>query len=91
MDRIDVHELVGDARKVDEDLQAFRKTAMLLSSRHPRMIERYPDQWIALHRGRVRAHGKSFDAVLQEIDVKGLSRDQTIVRFIHKEPRTMIL
>ena len=91
MGRIDVHELVGDARKVDEDLQAFRKTAMRLSSRHPRMVERYPNQWIALHSGQVRAYGDSLDVVLREIDDMGLSRDQTIVRFIDKEPRTMIL
>ena len=91
MDSIDARELIGDPRKVDDDLYAFRKTAMRLSSRHSRMVERYPNQWIALHSGRVRAHGDSLDAVLQEIDDKGLSRDRTIVRFIDKEPRTMIL
>ena len=91
MDGIDVHELIGDPRKVAEELQAFGKTAKLLSSRYPRMVERYPDQWIALHSGEVRAHGDSLDAVLQQIDAMGLSRDQVIVRFIDKEPRIMIL
>ena len=55
------------------------------------MVERYPDQWIALHSGEVKAFGDSLDAVLREIDAMGLSRDQTIVRFIDKEPQTMIL
>ena len=91
MGGINVHELIGDPRKVAEDLQTFRETAMRLSSRHPRMVERYPDQWIALHSGEVKAYGDSLDAVLREIDAMGLSRDQTIVRFTDKEPRTMIL
>ena len=91
MGGINIHELIGDPRKVAEDLQAFRETAKLLSSRHTRMVERYPDQWIALHSGEVKAHGDSIEAVLREIDELGLSRDQTIVRFIDREPRTMIL
>ncbi len=91
MGGIDVHDLIGDPQKVAEDLQAFAKTAQLLSSRYPRMVERYPDQWIALHSGKVRAHGDSLDAVLRELDAMGLSRDQAIIRFIDKEPRTMIL
>ena len=91
MSDVDIQELVGDPKEVDQSLQSFRKSAMRLSSRHPRMIERYPGQWIALHSGRVRAHAHSCEAVLREIDAKGLSRDQTIIRFIDKEPRTMIL
>ena len=91
MGRINIHELIEDPRKVDDGLRSFRQTAMLLSSRYPRLIERYPDQWIALHSGSVRAHGDSLDAVLQEIDEKGLNRDQTIVRFIQKDSQTLIL
>ena len=91
MNQDDIAKLIGDARKVDDDLYAFRKTAMRLSSRHPRMVARYPNQWIALHSGRVRAHGDSLDAVLWEIDEKGLSRDQTTVRFIDKEPQMLIV
>ena len=91
MGGINIHELIGDPRKVDDGLESFRQTAMLLSSRYPRLIERFPDQWIALHSGRISAHGDSLDAVLQEIDAKGLSRDQTIVRFIQKDSQTLIL
>ena len=91
MGGINIDELIGDPRIVDDGLESFRQTAMLLSSRYPRLIERFPDQWIALHSGRISAHGDSLDAVLQEIDAKGLSRDQTIVRFIQKDSQTLIL
>ena len=91
MSTVDINELIGDRKAVDRELREFRKTAMRLSSRQERMIERYPGKWVALHSGRVRAHGESFDAVLERIDDLGLSRDQTIVRYIDEEPRTMIL
>ncbi len=87
----EITDLIGNPREVDAELRSFRKTAMRLSSRHPRMIERYPKRWVALHSGRVRAHGESLESVLEAIDSKGLPRGQTIVRLIHDEPRTMIL
>ena len=83
--------LIGDPQKVDKDLQIFRRTARRLSSRYPRMIDRYPKQWIAVHSGRVRAHGRTFKSILRQINEKGLPREHVIIRFIHKEPRTMIL
>ena len=88
----EVINLIGDPRKVDEELQAFDKTAKSLSEpSHHRVIERYPGQWIAVHTGRVRAHGASLDSVLAQLDSEGLSREQAIVRFIHDKPRTVIL
>ena len=85
-------ELIGDPEKVDEELQAFDRTAKCLSEpSHHRVIERYPGQWIAVHTGRVRAHGESLDSVLAQLDSEGLSREQAIVRFIHDKPRTVIL
>ena len=91
MEKQSILDLIGNPKEIDRDLQSFRKTAQRLSSRHPRLIDKYPKQWVALHSGRVRAHGRSLKGVLREIDAKGLSREQTIVRFINKEPRTMIL
>lgn len=84
-------DIIGDPQKIDEELRDFRKTARYLSSRRSRITERYPEQWVALHSGKVQAHGPTLTGVLEEIDAKGLSRGQTIVTFIHKEPRTLIL
>lgn len=82
---------IGNPAEVDRELQAFRRTAWALSSRHPRLIDRYPKEWVAVYRGRVRAHGRTFRSVMEQIDEKGLPRGHVIVRFIHKDGRTMIL
>lgn len=83
--------LVGDLKVVDVELRRFRKAAQALSSRHPRLIDQYPKQWIAVYRGRVRASGRTFRSVLAQVDKKGIPREHVIVRFIDKSKRTMIL
>ncbi len=82
---------IGDPKKVDRELQEFDKTARLFLSQESTMLDRYPDEWVAFHGGEVRAHGPSLDSVLRQIDEAGLQRQQTLVRFIDKEPRKMIL
>ena len=83
--------LWNDPKKVDADLQSFRESAQILSQKFPRMIDLYPDEWVALFDGEVRAHGPSLDEVLQKIDLEGIAREGAIVRFIQSKPRTMIL
>lgn len=87
----EVLNIIGDPRELDRSLTAFSKSARRLSSRQSNMIERFPKEWVAINAGRVRAHSKSQDAVLKEIDAKGLARSETILRFIETEPRTLIL
>ena len=87
---IDIESLVGDPRKVDAELLEFRKTARKLSN-DPTIAERFKGKWIGLHSGRIRAHGDRMQDVLDQIDAAGYSRSQAIVRYIHDEPRTLLL
>ena len=87
----DVLRLIGDPETVDKELAAFRTSARKLSSAHPRMIDKYEKQWVALYQGKVAAAGSTIDAVIAAVRKKGLPRDRVIVRFIEKNHRTMIL
>lgn len=82
---------IGDLRLIDRDLQSFRKSARLLSSQQPNLVHKFPKQWIAVYRGRVRAHANSLKSVLKQIYEKHLPSESTILRFIDKKRRTMIL
>ncbi len=86
-----VREQLGNPADIDRELQSFRKTARVLSSEHPRLIDRYPKQWVAVYGGKVKAHGRTFRSVLQQLDQEGIPRENVIVRYISKEQRTMIL
>ncbi len=82
---------IGDPTAVARDLQSFRRAARLLSSKHPRMIDMYARQWIAVYKGRVRAQGQTYRSVLTQLDQKGIARSEVILRYIHNDERTMIL
>lgn len=84
-------QILGDANKIDRELQQFRMSAESLSSSQPRMIEQYPKQWVVLYKGEVRASASTFDAALATATELGLPRENIIVRFIDKNQRTMIL
>ena len=59
----DVEKIIGDPGKIAEQMEAYRESVTLLSSENPRMIEEYPDEWIGIHSGKVRAHGPTFESV----------------------------
>ncbi len=82
---------LGDPRDLRDEIQRFRRAARILSSKHPRLIDRYPKQWVAVYEGKVRAAGSTFNSVLAQVDKQGLPRRAVIVRFIDKNQRTMIL
>ena len=87
----DVRGLIGDPKKLDADLQGFKRQARLFSSHRTRLIEKYPKQWIAVHEGQVKVTGRNLQVVLRELDRKGLPRENTIIRYIDKNLRTLIL
>jgi pyrimidine operon attenuation protein/uracil phosphoribosyltransferase len=86
-----VLEQLGNPTEVARGLEDFRRAAKVLSSQHPRLIDRYPKQWVAVYNGKVRARGRTFRAVLEQLDKAGVPREHAIVRFIDKNQRTMIL
>ena len=84
-------ELGASPDEIGRDLTKFRKAARALSSRQPRLIDRYEKQWVGVYGGHVRVHGETLESVLSQIDAKGLPREHVIVRFIDKNQKTMIL
>ena len=72
-------------------LHDFQRSASVLSSDQPRLINKYPNQWVAVSDGSVVAHGKNLDKVLSQVDKMGVRRSEIIVRFIERTRRTLIL
>ncbi len=74
-----------------ESLRAFQRSARVLSDSHPRLIDEYPDKWVAVTDSTVKAHGDTLEQVLAQIDAQGVPRADVIVRFIERKQRTLIL
>ena len=82
---------LGNPADIDQELQAFRRSARVLSSHHPRFIDRYQKKWVAVYDGKTKAQGRTLQSVWRQLDKKGLPREHIIVRYIDKKQRTMIL
>ena len=88
----ELRELIGDPKKIHEDMEEFRKTEDLFcTSQYYKLLEDYPDKWIAVTAGKVEAHGDTYEEVLQMVREKGLPRDSTMIELIETNPINMIL
>jgi hypothetical protein len=76
---------------VARELADFSASARVFSTDHPRLIDEHPQQWVGVYKGRVEAAGKTMKSVLSQLREKGVPKDETIVRFIDREEKTLIL
>lgn len=83
--------LGGSAAQIDRGLRRFGEAARILSSDHPRMINEHPSRWIGVHGGRVVATGRSLNELLSRLRKKRIPQEETLIRFIDKKERTLIL
>ena len=83
--------ILENPKRVASDLREFRQTALLLSSKEPRMVDEYPHKWVALYAGKVRAHEDTYKKVLDAIDRQDIPRERVLIRYIDPNPRTLIL
>ena len=81
----------ADPLEIARDLLDFSESCSKLSSDQPRLIAEYPNRWIAVYDGEVRANSKHLGALLKKMDALGIPQGSAIVRFIDTNPETLIL
>ena len=70
----DLTQVLGvSPKQIDRELRRFSRAANVLSSNRPRLINKYPQQWVGLYAGRVQASGKTLRSLLSSLRDKGLS------------------
>ena len=74
-----------------DEFKCFRKSSLVFSSRHQRLIDRYPEQWVAVYDGKIKAHDSSYESVLAQIDRVNVPRKLVIIRYIARNPMNMVL
>ena len=77
--------------EIAKDLREFSKSAEMLSNDRPRLIDEHRLQWIGVYRGEVSATAGDLPSLMEELERRGIPPGDTIVRFIEKNQRTLIL
>ena len=85
------HEWLGDSlESAAGELRDFARSSGVLSSDRD-LAQKYAQKWIAVYGGEVRAVADELDTLLEELDELDVPRSSTAVRYMEKEPRTLIL
>ena len=83
---------IGDPKQAVDELRQVQRSAQVLSTDHPRLIDLYLKRWVALHNGEVIADAATIEKLLERVDeIDPQSRSHVLVRFIDRRQRTMIL
>jgi hypothetical protein len=90
LSRDEVARLIGNPTEIDRELRDFAGSARVLSSNHPRLIDEYPEQWVGVHGGKVELVGHSLDEIRKQAEEKGIPLEETIIRVIETEEKTLI-
>jgi hypothetical protein len=91
MARLDRKMLGATPKQIDRELRAFSRAARVLSSSRPRLIDQHPKEWVGLYGGKVTAADKSFKGLVAKLKKRGLSPNDTIIRYIDTTDRLLIL
>ena len=85
------HDWLGDSpESAASELRDFARSSELLSSDR-NLAKEYPRKWIAVYGGEVRAVADELDALLDDLDRLDVPRSSTVVRYMEREPRPLIL
>ena len=82
--------LGAPADEVAKSLHDFARSTELLS-RDRQLAETYAGRWVGVCNGVVKAAADDLESLLNELDIRGVPRADTAVRFIEREQRTLIL
>ena len=81
----------NDPKGLAKTLREFSRSAEVLSSDSPRLIDKHPMQWIGVFRGEVSAKAPNLETLIAKLKKKGIPPGETIVRFVERNQRTLIL
>ena len=81
----------SSAEDIARGLREFSKSAKMLSNDRLRLIDEHALRWIGVHRGKVSAKADDLPSLIEELERRGIPLGDTIIRFIEKNQRTLIL
>lgn len=91
MSKPTIEQIIGDPKRLDAELQEFRKNAKLLSSKRVHLIRKYAKRWVAVYDRQIKADGSSLNQLLAKVDEMQIPRNSVVIRYIDKNTRRMIL
>jgi hypothetical protein len=91
MARLNEKMLGATPKQIAKQLRRFSRTARVLSSDRPRLVDEHAEEWVGLYDGKVCASAKSFRALIAKLRKLGIPPNEAIVRYVDTSGRKLIL
>ena len=82
---------MGGVGSLIDDLDEFHELRARMIEEHSRLIDKYPDKWVAMGKDGVLTVGESKRGVFDEIESRGIHRSAAVVEFMDTDPAELIL
>lgn len=64
----------------------YHRRRKLIEANYPAYLEAHPHKWIALTEGDVLVTASSLEALLEQLDSRGLPRISAVIRYLEPNP-----
>ena len=85
------HPAIGDPVEFLRAMELFRTSFAFANSQHAELLNSYPDEWIGIYDGEVRAHHRDIHRMLAQVDALGVPRQSVFTQFVDAKPLPRIL
>jgi hypothetical protein len=82
-----VHPAIGDPVEFVQRQASFKKSCDYFDAHYFELLTRYPDQYIGIFNGEVRAHATDIHQLIAELDTLAVPRGTTYIEFLATNPR----
>lgn len=73
---------VGGRKGFKEQAEQYRSDSEYLEQNQERLLQEYPEQWIAVYKGKVQAVANDARTLLEMIGRKQLSPNEVVISFL---------
>ena len=80
-----------DAKRLDEILLPFQQATQFVAANYKKLLQDYPEQWIAVTGSRVLAASTRRDLIRQALKKSNTDRNKVYVTFLTRKKQTLIL
>ena len=72
--------------QVQVELQRFKKDTAYYEAHHDELLEKYPEQWVAIYNQKVVGASPDYEQLLTDLEGKGVPIERTLFKHLtHKE------
>ena len=77
--------------KVQTALQRFKRNTAYYEAHHAELLERYPEQWVAIDHQQVVGVAPDYEPLLDELQAKGFAVGEVLVEHLTRHDELLIL